>query len=115
MIKRVAFSAIVNLILLTNVDSQSIAINADGSLPNASAMLDIKSNSKGILIPRTSSSSRVAIVSPAKGLMIYDTTTSSFWFYNGSSWNQASTANSTWNLSGNAGIDPATQFIGTTD
>ncbi|MEO7768018.1 MAG: hypothetical protein ABIS01_11350, partial [Ferruginibacter sp.] len=50
---------------------QSVAINTDKSLPHGSAMLDIKSNTKGLLIPRTSTTSRNAIVSPAKGLLIY--------------------------------------------
>ena len=31
-----------------------VAINTDGSTPNGSAMLDIKSTSKGLLTPTTS-------------------------------------------------------------
>jgi hypothetical protein len=50
-------------------------------------MLDIKSNNKGILIPRMTQAERSAITSPANGLMVYQTNgTSGFYFYDGSSW-----------------------------
>jgi hypothetical protein len=38
---------------------------------------------KGMLLPRISTTSRLAIVNPAKGWLLYDTTTSGFWFNNG--------------------------------
>ncbi len=99
--------------LNNNCFAQSVGINT--SSPDASAMLDVKSNSKGILIPRTSTVSRLAIANPAKGLMIYDTTKSSFFFYNGSAWNEISESNTVWNVSGNGNTNPANDFIGTTD
>ena len=34
------------------VQAQSVAINTDGSLPHNSAILDIRSNSKGVVLPR---------------------------------------------------------------
>src|SRR5689334_20722213 len=58
---------------------QSVAINEDGSLPNPKAILDIKSYNKGILIPRMSTTDRIAIKGPI-GLLVYDTTTRSFWY-----------------------------------
>ncbi len=93
--------------------AQSIGIN--NTTPHASAILDIKSNNKGILLPRTSTTSRNAIASPAKGLILYDTTTSGFWFHNGIAWTQLSGGSNGWNLTGNGGTDSATNFIGTTD
>jgi trimeric autotransporter adhesin len=105
---------ILQLIIFTTA-AQNVSINSDGSNPHASAMLDVKSSTKGLLIPRTSSSSRIAIVSPAKGLMVYDTTTSSFWFHNGSGWAQIMVGSNAWNLSGNTASNPAAHFIGTTD
>src|SRR4051812_42196127 len=56
--------------------------------PNASAVLDISSSNKGLLIPRLGTSQRTAINSPAKGLMVYDTSSSSFWLYNGIAWDE---------------------------
>ncbi len=58
------------LALSISVNAQ-VAINTDGSLPNNSAMLDVKSTAKGMLIPRMSAAERDAIVSPATGLMIF--------------------------------------------
>lgn len=94
---------------------QSVAINADGSLPNPTAMLDIKSSAKGILLPRTSTASRLAISNPAKGLILYDTTASAFYFYSSSAWTQLSAGSSGWNLAGNTATNPLNNFIGTTD
>ena len=84
--------------------------------PNASAALEIKSTSKGLLIPRTSSAGRTAIINPAKGLILYDTTTNSFWFHNGTVWsNLAASGSVGWLLIGNSGSNPSTDFIGTAD
>lgn len=54
--------------------------------PNSSAMLDISSTNKGLLIPRMTTAQRNAIVSPATGLMVFDNETNSFWYYDGNSW-----------------------------
>ncbi len=65
------------------VFGQSVAINNDASLPDNSALLDIKSTTKGLLAPRMTTAQRTAIVSPALGLMVFDTNTLSFWIYRG--------------------------------
>lgn len=53
---------------------------------DASAILQGNSTTKGFLPPRMDTTQRDAISSPATGLMIYNTTTSSFEFWNGSAW-----------------------------
>ncbi|HNA01411.1 MAG TPA: hypothetical protein PLN49_11140, partial [Ferruginibacter sp.] len=53
--------------------AQSVSINTDGSTAHGSAMLDVKSSSKGMLIPRLTLAERNAVASPATGLMIYQT------------------------------------------
>ncbi|MFT3933998.1 MAG: hypothetical protein QM726_10315 [Chitinophagaceae bacterium] len=63
-----------------------VAINTDASLPNASAMLEIKTNNKGFLGPRLTTVQRTGIASPADGLWVYDTDTKTFWYYKGSAW-----------------------------
>ena len=95
--------------------TQSFAINTDGSIAHSSAILDVKSSTKGMLIPRTSTTSRLTITTPAKGLILYDTTTNSFWYYDAITWKEITSAGNTWNLTGNAGTDPAINFLGTTD
>ena len=83
--------AIAGLLLLApNAKAQNVGINTTGAAPDSSAILDISSNDKGLLIPRMSTTQRLAIVNPAKSLMVYDSTTHSFMYYNGSSWKSTS-------------------------
>ena len=104
------------LLYRNDLISQSIGINTDGSAPNSSAQLDIKSSTKGILLPRMTSAQRSAIVNPAKGLLVYDSTVNQFWYFNGSVWGTVSSSGTTgWLLTGNSGTNSATEFIGTTD
>jgi hypothetical protein len=63
-----------------------IGTNTGGSTPDNSAMLDVKSTSKGFLPPRMTTTQRDAIISPAAGLTIYNTTKLCNETYNGSSW-----------------------------
>ncbi|MEM6699096.1 MAG: hypothetical protein AAF599_11910, partial [Bacteroidota bacterium] len=63
------------------VTQAQVAINTDNSDPDASAMFDISSTDKGLLIPRMDSTSRENILNPAEGLMVFDSTTNSFWYY----------------------------------
>jgi len=64
-----------------------VSINETGNQPEISAMLDVQSTSKGVLVPRLTSTQRSAINSPANGLLVYDISTSSFWFYS-SGWTE---------------------------
>ena len=67
--------------------AQSVGINADGSAANATAILDLKSTTKGFLPPRMTSAERSNIASPTAGLMVYQTdATAGLYYYNGSAW-----------------------------
>ncbi|TVR38406.1 MAG: hypothetical protein EA392_09920 [Cryomorphaceae bacterium] len=66
--------------------AQNIGINETGANPHGSAILDVSSTSKGILVPRMTTAQRIAITGPANGLLVYDGNTSSFWFYDASDW-----------------------------
>jgi regulator of replication initiation timing len=75
------------LLFVSFAHAQSIAINTDGSVADASAVLDVKSANKGMLIPRMDLNARNLIGSPATGLIIYQTdNTPGFYFYNGTVW-----------------------------
>jgi hypothetical protein len=77
--KTILFSiavALVVLVFTSNSFGQGVAINNDNSAPDPSALLDMKSINKGLLVPRMTQAQRNAIVSPAKGLMIFQTNTS---------------------------------------
>ncbi len=74
------FILLVTVFLAQTVFSQ-VAVNNSGNAADASAMLDVSSTSKGMLVPRMTTSQRTAISSPATGLLVFDTSTKSFWFY----------------------------------
>jgi hypothetical protein len=53
--------------------SAQVAINKENLDPDASAMLDVYSTDKGVLIPRMTGEQRDAIDDPAEGLLVYCT------------------------------------------
>ena len=56
--------------------SAQVAINTDGSLPDNSAILDVKSTSQGFLPPRialSAANNAAPVISPASGLLVYNT------------------------------------------
>ena len=114
----------ISLIFLCSIQvyAQSVGINTDGSAPNSSSILDIKSITKGLLLPRMTTVQRTAIASPANGLIVFDITTNSFWYHNGTAWAVLSAGSSTnyWtagasdifnNNTGNVGIGTATPLV----
>lgn len=71
--------------------SQSVGIGT--STPNSNAMLEIRSNNKGVLMPRLSTTSKNAMPNVPKGMMVYDSTLSAFYFHDGSKWRSFSEKN----------------------
>ncbi|MEM6697958.1 MAG: tail fiber domain-containing protein [Bacteroidota bacterium] len=65
-----------------------VAINENNNNPDPSAMLDVSSTDKGLLIPRMDSTARQNIAAPANGLMVYDISTATFWYYDNNKWNE---------------------------
>ena len=57
-----------------------VGINADNSSPDPSAMLDVRSTSRGMLAPRLSMLQRNAISNPATGLLIFCTDNNLFYY-----------------------------------
>ena len=108
---------VIFIFILTSIRGNAqVAINADGSSPHASAVLDISSTTKGVLIPRMTQAQREMINSPAPGLLIYQTDNTPGLFVNaGSGWNTVPSSVQVWCMNGNAGTDPSTQFLGTSD
>ncbi len=96
--------------------SQSIGIGT--ATPDASSILDITNTTKGLLIPRMTTTAITSIASPAKGLLVYDTLLNQLKVNMGTAsspnW-QTIVAKSGWGLNGNSGTNPSTQFIGNTD
>jgi hypothetical protein len=80
------FFFIAMLLFFCNALFAQVGINNDNSAPDNSAMLDVKSTSKGFLLPRMTTSQRDLINSPVAGLTLYNTSKNCIETYNGSSW-----------------------------
>ncbi len=90
-----------------------IAVNAQNNIgigtttPNTSAMLDVSSVTKGLLIPRMTALQRLAInpAASARALMVFDIDSSAFMFWTGTVWNKLGAASgsgaSQWLSNGN--------------
>ncbi len=61
--------------------AQNVGIGT--TTPDPSAMLDIVASNKGILIPRAETS---AVTSPVEGLLVFQPSTQSFYYYSSGSW-----------------------------
>jgi hypothetical protein len=62
--------------------AQSVAINTDGTAADNSALLDVKSSTKGLLAPRMTATQRAAITNPATGLIVFQTDAPVGFYYN---------------------------------
>ena len=74
--------------LFVNNDSNVVGdlVIGQSTAPDASAALEIDSITKGLLFPRMTTIQKDAIISPATGLMIYDTTVDAVFYFNGNDW-----------------------------
>lgn len=72
-----------------NNNQQGVSINTNESDPDSSAILDVSSSNKGILIPRITKANRPA--NPAEGLLIYQVdNTPGFYYFDGIGWQMLS-------------------------
>ncbi len=74
------------LLMIVSIQSKAQNVGIGTATPNTSAKLDINSNTQGLLPPRMTSVQRDAIVSPANGLVIYNTTHNCLEIYRAVSW-----------------------------
>jgi len=102
-IKKTLFIITILVFLSINGFAQ-VAINETGASPDPSTILDLQSTTKGFLVPRVTSAERNLIETTQSGLLVYDTDTESFWYYDSSQvgWVElGSDTNSGWAISGN--------------
>ncbi len=84
------FIAIITITASYSLTAQ-VAINTDGSNADASALLDVKSDTAGLLIPRMTQVQKDSISSPAEGLLIYQTDAAvGFYFLKSGVWTRLS-------------------------
>lgn len=70
----------------TAISANETSVGIWTDAPDASAALEVKSTTGGLLMPRMTTTERDAISSPADGLMIYNTTTTTFQGRAGGAW-----------------------------
>jgi hypothetical protein len=88
------------ILSVTFLQAQNIAITDSSSYEaKPSAVLDVQSSSKGMLIPRMGSEQRIMMANPANGLLVFDTTMNSFFYYQYDQWVSLTSFNP------NAGLD----------
>ncbi len=75
--------------------------------PDASAILEVKSNTKGLLIPRLTDGEQNGVASPATGLMIFNTDKGRFNYYNGG-WKPVGL----WSINADNTIFYSTNYVG---
>jgi hypothetical protein len=90
-----------------------VGINASNAAPDPVSMLDVSSTTKGLLIPRMTTAQR-NLIAAVEGLTVYDITTKSFWYFNGSLWVAITTGPSSLWLSNGADIynNNGTGYVG---
>jgi len=69
------------LLLFSKAMFAQVGINSDNSAQDASAMLDVNSTTKGILLPRMTQAQILAIQNPSNGLIAFCTTNSKLYIY----------------------------------
>ena len=69
------------ILLLSYSALAQVGISATNTAPNTSAMLDVSSTTKGLLIPRMTTLQKNAIPNKAEGLMVYDTDSKLFSYW----------------------------------
>jgi len=85
-------SIIFSLLIFNSVYSQNIGIGSETFTPDPSAMLEVKSTDKGMLVPRVDIedlSTAVPVTNPAVSLLVYntnETTGVGFYYWDGTEW-----------------------------
>src|SRR5215831_10011966 len=110
---------IFNLMLFIFYSSFSQNMGIGTATPDSSAALDIVHSAKGLLVPRMTTTGMLGIPRPAHGLIVFDSLANQVMVNVGTpttpNWQTALSTFTGWTLKGNAGINPANTFVGTTD
>jgi len=121
---------LLSFVFYLQIQAQNVAINSSGNSGNAAAILDLSdasNNNLGLALPNVSIvniNSGNPIIAPPTGLIVYNTNAATvgglgvgFYYWSGVAWLYIQNSGSTtsWQITGNTGTSPGTNFIGTTD
>lgn len=108
------------LMLSISVDAQNVGINETGNTADPSAILDVESNDKGVLIPRVDIADLTTdapVANPEVSLLVYNintTTGEGYYYWDGTRWVSIFDG---WKTTGNFGTTASgnQNFVGTKD
>ncbi len=119
------------LLLIASVSNAQLKVGTNPSTINPNAAVEIESTNKGLLLPRltlTATNNFSPLNAFVMGMFVYNTATSGtapnnvtpgIYYCDGTKWVRLDAGSALtgtfWSLTGNAGTNPATNFIGTTD
>lgn len=123
--KRLLYTMLAIATIGTVTQAQNVGIGI--AAPHASAKLHIEDANRGLMVPRVSltnvTNGTTPVNAPLTGLLVFNTNAATtggsgtgFYYWTGAQWSRLMNAQSNdWALLGNAGTNPATNFVGTTD
>ncbi|OIQ21271.1 cell wall anchor protein [Lacinutrix sp. MedPE-SW] len=82
--RKVTFLAFIVFFFYTIKSISQVGIGT--TTPDTSSILDITSTTQGLLTPRMTSTERINITTPAEGLLVYDITEASFYYWDSTTW-----------------------------
>jgi hypothetical protein len=79
-----------NLINFSHAQQVIVTDDASYTTPATGAMLDVKSTTKGFIVPRMTTAQRTTLgeTNPVNGVVVYDTDLTSFWYWDATVWKQ---------------------------
>lgn len=109
------FGTLLLTAIATFVNAQSVGVNTPN--PHSSAILDVSSTTKGMLVPRMTTAQRTAIPSPALGLLVFDTDLKQFVFSADTGWvkipaGNPATGTGSWTVNGENQYSALTGKVG---
>lgn len=111
--KKIIFSILSAICFSNNIFSQN-NVGFGTLTPDQSAILELQSTDKGLLIPRTDTSSVNALGIPATGLLIYQLNNNTFYYFAGSYWKPLATGAGTVGTTGPTGAQGVQGITGAT-
>lgn len=94
------------VLLVASAQAEGVGIAETEITPDSSAMFEVASTNKGALFPRMTTAQREAILSPAVGLLVYDTDADAFFYRTAAGWEKISSSSDP--------VGSVTAFAGTT-
>lgn len=106
------------LLCIGTITQAQLKVGDNPTSIQKSSILELESNRQGLLLPRLADTAAINLLNPPDGMIIFLNADKSLRLRSNGGWKKIadlSEANANWSLKGNAGTDPATNFIGTTD